>query len=244
MFILLLPYVAIPVFLALGFRKQSDRFPPIGFGPVRQAAPTPQFVAKALQAFGIPPATDGNHLVLHFEPAKARAALFHTIEQAQSRLDITFYLLDDDTSGRDFLDALIKRSQAGVAVRLILDRLGALNRPKAALERLRAAGAEVRYFSPFLHRVGNGHLNLRNHRKMVIADLAEVWAGGRNIGDVYLVEGQDWIDLSFGLQGPAVQSYIDVFAADWNVIGAAPGALIALGAPVGSVTAQLVPSWP
>ncbi|MES2436011.1 MAG: phospholipase D-like domain-containing protein [Pseudomonadota bacterium] len=244
LFFLLLPYVAIPVFLVLGFRKQSARFPPIRFGPIYHATPTPQPVAKALQAFGIPHASDGNNLALHFEPSEARAALFRCIAQAQSRLDITFYLVDDDASGGAFIEALIKRAQAGVAVRVILDRLGALHRPKAALQRLRAAGGEVRYFSPFLHRVGNGHLNLRNHRKMVIADLAEVWAGGRNIGDAYLVEGQDWIDLSFGLHGPAVQSYIDAFEADWDVIGAAHGALIAQGAATGTVTAQLVPSGP
>ncbi len=244
LFILLLPYVAIPVFLALGFRKQSARFPPIRFAPMCQVTPRPQPVAKVLQAFGIPAASDGNALVLHFTPEVAGTALFRTIAQAKTRLDITFYLLDDDTSGRDFITALIERAEAGVAVRLILDRLGALHRPKAALERLCAAGGEVRYFSPFLHRVGNGHLNLRNHRKMVIADLADVWAGGRNIGDAYLVEGQDWIDLSFSLQGPAVQTYIDVFSADWDVIGAAHGALIAQNIPTGTVTAQLVPSGP
>ncbi len=244
LFILALPYVAIPVFLALGFRKQSGRFPPIRFGPIHRTTPSPQPVAKALQAFGIPPASDGNHLTLHFAPETARVALFRTIAQAQSRLDITFYRLDNDASGHDFIEALIERAQAGVAVRLILDRLGALHRPKTALERLCAAGGEVRYFSPFLHRVGNGHLNLRNHRKMLIADLAEVWAGGRNIGDAYLVEGQDWIDLSFSLQGPVVQSYIDVFAADWGVIGAAHDTLIAQNAPTGSITAQLVPSGP
>ena len=248
LFILLLPYMAIPVFLALGFRKQSAGFPSIKFSPVCRAAPTPQPVAKALQAFGIPPASDGNHLVLHFEPAEARAALFRTIALAKTRLDITFYLLDDDASGHDFVEALIERAEAGVAVRLILDRLGALHRPKAALERLRKAGGELRYFSPFLHRLGNGHLNLRNHRKMVIADLAEVWAGGRNIGDAYLVEtqigGQGWIDLSFSLQGPAVQPYIDVFAAGWHVIGAAPGTLVCQAEARGSVSAQLVPSGP
>ena len=248
LFILLLPYMAVPVFLALGFRKQSARFPSIRFGPVHEATPQPQPIAKVLQAFGIPPASDGNDLVLHFGPTDARAALFRCIVRAQTRLDIIFYLLEDDASGQDFVEALIERAQAGVAVRLILDRLGALRRPKAALERLRKAGGEVRYFSPFLHRLGTGHLNLRNHRKMVIADLSEVWAGGRNIGDGYLVEsqidGQDWIDLSFSLQGPAVQSYIDVFSADWQVIGAAPDMLITQPDARGSVTAQLVPSGP
>lgn len=244
LFILLVPYVAIPVFLGLGFRKQSARFPPIRFGPIRRAVDTPHPVAKALQAFGLPPASLGNHLALHLEAATAHTALLRTIVQAKNRLDITFYLLDDDGSGQAFVETLIEKAQAGVAVRLILDRLGSLHRPKAALQRLSVAGGQVRYFSPFLHRLGSGHLNLRNHRKMVIADLTEVWAGGRNVGDAYLAEGHSWIDLSFSLQGPAVQSYIDVFAADWDVIGPAPGALISQSARAGTVTAQLVPSGP
>lgn len=244
LFMLLLPYVAIPLFLALGFRKQGARFPPIRFSPTIQPVASPQPMSNILHAFGIPSASDGNQLALHPTPAEARAALFRIIARAQSRLDITFYLLADDASGRAFVDALIEKAQAGVAVRLILDRLGALHRPKAALARLKAAGGEVRYFSPFLHRVSNGHLNLRNHRKMVIADLTEVWAGGRNIGDEYLAEGQHWIDLSFALQGPAVQTYIDVFSADWQVVGAAHGALLAQVTPPGTVSAQLVPSGP
>ncbi|WP_322324605.1 phospholipase D-like domain-containing protein [Cypionkella sp.] len=244
MFILLVPYVASLVFFAFGFRKHSARFPPIHFSQIRAVAFDPQPVAKILQAFGMPPASQDNHLSLHFMPAEARDALFRIIAQAQTRLDITLYLLDDDASGHEFVEALIERAQAGVAVRLILDRLGSLRRPKAALERLRAAGAELRYYSPFLHRLGSGHLNLRNHRKLIIADLACVWAGGRNIGNAYLAEAQDWIDLSFSLQGPAVQTYIDLFAADWDVIGSASGTLIAPDAAAGTVIAQLVPSGP
>lgn len=244
LFMLLLPYVAIPLFLALGFRKQGSRFAPIHFSPVQLASPNPHPQAMALQAFGIPAVSDGNDLSLHLDAAAARHALSRIIAQAHTRLDITFYLLHDDASGQEFVEALILKARQGVAVRLILDRFGALHRPKAALARLKAAGGELRYFSPFLHRPDNGHLNLRNHRKMVIADLAEVWAGGRNIGDAYLAEGQDWIDLSFSLHGPSVQSYIDVFAADWDVVGARPGALIGQTAAQGRATAQLVPSGP
>ncbi|MDB5659244.1 MAG: hypothetical protein JWS10_1859 [Cypionkella sp.] len=244
LFILLIPYLAIPLFLALGFRKQAGRFPPIRFSPATHPAANPQPIAKALQAFGIPAASEGNSLTLHFTPTQAQTALMATILQAQTRLDITFYLLDNDATGHAFVEALIARAKAGVAVHLILDRLGALHRPKAELARLLAAGAKLRYFSPFLHRPDNGHLNLRNHRKMVVADLNTVWAGGRNIGDAYLAEGHDWIDLSFTLQGPAVQSYIDVFAADWDVVGTPPGTLISHSPADGAVTAQLVPSGP
>ena len=109
LFIMLLPYVAILVFLSLGFRKQSTRFPPIRFGPMRSVVSTPHPIAKALQAFGLPPASDGNQLALHLEPSEARLALFRIIAQAQSRLDITFYLLDDDSSGHDFVEALIAK---------------------------------------------------------------------------------------------------------------------------------------
>lgn len=244
LFMLLLPYLAIPLFLGLGFRKQSKRMAPIRFSPIIHPARQPHPMATTLQAFGMPAASDGNELVLHASPTESRAALYSTLAQAQTRLDITLYLLADDPSGRAFVEALVEKARAGVVVRLILDRLGALRRPKAALARLTAAGGEVRYFSPFLHRVSKGHFNLRNHRKMVIADLTQVWAGGRNVGDEYLVQGQNWIDLSFGLQGSAVQTYIDVFSADWQVVGAAPTASLAQVTTLGTVSAQLVPSGP
>jgi len=133
-----------------------------------------------------------------------------------------------------------------VKVRLNLDRLGSMKRPRKSLDDLQAAGGEVRYFSPFIHPPDNGHMNLRNHRKIVIADRARVWAGGRNIGDHYLMaKDGTWTDLSFSLSGPAVQSFIDIFASDWDVTGkAVTGDLDREDGVVGAAGLQVVPSGP
>jgi cardiolipin synthase len=157
-----------------------------------------------------------------------------------------FYIVAPDETGEDFVNLLTKKVRAGARVRLNLDRLGSLNRPRAALKEFQSAGGEVRYFSPFIHPPDKGHMNLRNHRKIVIADHARVWSGGRNIGAHYLGPAEDaWTDLSFCISGPAVQTFIDVFASDWDVTGnAVADAMHHQSGKPGDATLQVVPSGP
>ena len=63
-----------------------------------------------------------------------------------------------------------RRAREGVRVRLLLDGFGALMLPRDRLDALRAAGAEVTVFRPLLSLRRSGPRNLRNHRKMLIAD--------------------------------------------------------------------------
>lgn len=71
---------------------------------------------------------------------------------------------------------------------------------------------------PLFRAPFHGKTNLRNHRKIAIADQKIVLAGGTNIADEYI--GPDpsedrWTDLSFILTGPAVRHYLEVFQSDW-----------------------------
>ncbi|MGB8623378.1 MAG: phospholipase D-like domain-containing protein [Paracoccaceae bacterium] len=250
LFIALLPYVALPIFLALGFRKRGSRFPPIRFSANKDGVrPVGYDIAHVFTAFGLPAATSENRFTLHETGEDAYADLFGAIEGATERLDVIFYLLADDPIGERFVRALARKAQEGVRVRLILDRLGALKRPRAALRDFSEAGGRLRYFSPFLHAPDNGHMNLRNHRKMVIADGATVFAGGRNVGQEYL--GPDpspdrWVDLSFLVEGPVVQSFLDVYDSDWDATGktAREPSRDAAGDGGGSCVSQFVPSGP
>jgi len=67
------------------------------------------------------------------------------------------------------------------------------------LHKLKTAGVEVALFGPILHMPFKGNTNLRNHRKMVVADGARLWCGGRNFAAEYF-EGLNrrapWRDLS------------------------------------------------
>ena len=158
LFILLLPYAAIPLFLALGFRKQGSRFPPIRFNNVTSSVTDAHPVAQTFCQFGIPGPSDGNAIALNIDSATARATLFETIEAATVRLDIIFYLLANDATAHDFITALTRKARRGVAVHLVLDRLGTLRAPRAALDELTATGGEVRYFSHFLHPPDMGYV--------------------------------------------------------------------------------------
>lgn len=222
LFIVLVPYLAIPLFLMLGFRKQGSRFPPVSLTdvPTDDAASTPE--TRLLGSFGAPLASGGNTLAIHDTADRAREALFAAIDSANDTLDILFYIVAADAAGQDFVERLTAKARAGVKVRLNIDRLGSLSRPVDALKELASAGGEVRFFSPLLHPPDNGHMNLRNHRKLVIADRSLVWSGGRNVGVHYLgPRDETWTDLSFCVSGPAVQPFIDIFASDWDVTGKA-----------------------
>lgn len=252
LFIIALPWVAVPLFLGLGFRKQSSRYAPVHFLKGETGGPPPRPVHTldaTMQYFGLPAAAHGQDLRLLGDPTAAHETVMALIQGAEKRIDALFYIVANDDTGHIFVDALTERAKAGVKVRLLMDRLGTLRGPAAALRRLRAAGGDVRFYSPLLQVPGSGHLNLRNHRKMIIADDARVFSGGMNIGAHYLgpkALEDGWTDLAFLLEGRAVQSFGDVFRSDWSVasgetLDPAPSVAAHTG---GTATVQLVPSGP
>ena len=248
LFLVLLPYVAVPLFLGLGFRKQGKRYAPIRFAQSEPHKTPVHSLDQTFQNFGMPPALEAQRLTFVKTPEAAFEAVMDTIDSAQHSIDSLFYILTDDDTGRRFVDALTAKAKSGVKVRLLIDRLGTLRGPHKALNALRATGAEVFFFAPILQPPGSGHLSLRNHRKMIIADHSIVFSGGMNIGANYMTDAPDdktWVDLAFTLEGLAVQGFCDVFRSDWEV---ASGTDFELTSPApiiaGNATVQLVPSGP
>ncbi len=186
MFLVLIPYVAIPAFLAVGFRKRRH-WKELNFASISDdLGPEAPQIERMLFQYGLGSAYGGNSFDLLTDHRSAWAGLMDVVEGAETSLDVTLYVLGNDAVGRAFCAALQAKARSGVAVRVILDSIGSLKRPRAALHDLRAAGAEVRLYSPLLHGPAGGRLNLRNHRKLVIADGARVWSGGRNVAEEYL----------------------------------------------------------
>jgi len=252
LFIIVLPWVAVPLFLGLGFRKHAMRYAPVHFLKGDTGGPPPRpvhTIDATLQHFGLPAAAPGQDLRLLGDPVAAFEAVMALVQGAEKTIDALFYIVGNDDTGRAFVDALTERAKAGVKVRLLMDRLGTFRGPPAALRRLRAAGGDVRFYSPLLQIPGSGHLNLRNHRKMIIADDGRVFSGGMNMGGHYLgatALEDGWTDLAFLLEGRAVQSFGDVFRSDWEVASGEqlePAPLVPAHTG-GNATVQLVPSGP
>jgi cardiolipin synthase len=147
------------------------------------------------------------------------------MSSAVSRLDICTYILGDDAFGREAMQRMIERARCGVDVRLLLDGVGAIQLPRVCFKSLELGGVETATFSPLFARRTQGPRNLRNHRKMVIADGVHLWAGGRNLAAEYflgIAGAPAWRDLTFDLRGPVAEAAAAQFELDWVAAGGKP----------------------
>jgi len=221
LFIVFVPYLALPLFLTFGSRKQARPRSARELGVLQPPAEGP-WPRRTIQALGqpAPAAYDGLHL--HANGHEALGALWRTLDAATQSIDLCTFILGRDKLGQAVIDKLIAKAQAGVRVRLLLDGMGSLMAGRPNLQPLKAAGAAVTLFVPPLHSPLKGRTNLRDHRKMLIVDAGlasgRLWCGGRNLASEYF-EGEEgkaaWHDLSFDLGGPLLRQCIELFERDW-----------------------------
>ncbi len=212
-----LPYVALPTYLMFGRRKMPRK--KTSPGGVRRHGR--HWAEDLIESFDLGPASNVR-VRLHRDGNESAAALFATLQDAKFRLDVCTYILGNDPFGLEVIRRMAECVDRGVVVRLLLDGVGAIQLPNAFFERLKTAGIKTEIFSPLFARKTQGPRNLRNHRKMVIADGARLWAGGRNIAAEYFIglHGEaPWRDLSFDLDGPVAGEAAKQFEADWVAAG-------------------------
>ena len=218
-----LPYLTLPMYLMFGRRK----LPRKTLGPFAVKTVERHWAKDLIESFGLPPASPAL-ITMHHDGTESAAALFATMSSAVSRLDICTYILGDDAFGREVMRHMMERAGSGVEVRLLLDGVGAIQLPKAAFSALQRGGVETAVFSPLFARKTQGPRNLRNHRKMAIADGARLWAGGRNLAAEYfggLAGAPPWLDLTFDLQGPVAAAAASQFESDWVAAGGKPASV-------------------
>ncbi len=222
LFILLLPYLALPAFLLFGTRKLSR--PSTSTLPV---LPGPRsadgWAIDTIVALGQPAPVGYDDLNVHEDGQQAGAALLATIDAAQTSIDLCTFLIGRDRLGEAVLDRLCQKARAGVRVRLLLDGMGILMARRPNLKRLTEAGGELVLFVPPLRAPLKGPTNLRNHRKLLIVDAglasSRLWCGGRNLAAEYFdgaPGAAPWRDLSFDLRGPLTAQASALFERDWT----------------------------
>jgi cardiolipin synthase len=215
-----LPYLALPMYLLFGRRKLPRRTTSPG-GVRRHGL---HWAEDLIESFDLGPAADAT-VRLHRDGAESADALFAIMQRAEHRLDVCTYILGNDPFGLEAMRRMAQCVERGVVVRLLLDGVGAIQLPHSFFTRLKAAGIRTEVFSPLFARKTQGPRNLRNHRKMVIADGRHLWAGGRNLAAEYFIglHGQaPWRDLTFDLAGPVAGDAAAQFEADWVAAGGEP----------------------
>lgn len=148
------------------------------------------------------------------------------IEEAETSLDVQYYIWHDDVSGVILLDALDRAAQRGVHVRLLLDDNGIPGMDGILATQNDHENFEVRIYNPSTIRTPKllGYsfdffrINRRMHNKALIADGAAAIIGGRNIGDEYFQVGVEnfYFDLDVLAIGTAVEVTRQVFDDYWN----------------------------
>ena len=223
------PYLGLPLFLVFGTRKVVRPATPRQPAPAGPwAALAPLWATRLLAALGVAGARPQAVVRFESDGEAALAQLQRVIGSARHTLDICTYVLGDDEVGAAVAAALADRARAGVRVRLLIDSIGSLKSAHSHDAMLKNAGVRTRLFMPALGRPGRGRVNLRNHRKLLIADGAVVWSGGRNLANEYFigrVGEPPWLDLSFAAEGALAAQAQALFDGDWRIARGARQAL-------------------
>jgi cardiolipin synthase len=232
--LLMVPFVAIPLYWLLGRRRFSreiggrrakdSRLAALAVGMMERLRryevdiPDDDAFERAARILGGLPFTRGNRLELLIDGEETFDNIFETIRSAKRHLCVNFFIVKSDTLGIRFQQALIERARAGVRVFFLFDEFGSYKLPRRYLRELKAAGVECHSFGVNRFWWSRLQLNFRNHRKIVVADGEVALIGGLNVGDEYL--GRDarfggWRDTHLAMRGPVVQAVQLVFLEDW-----------------------------
>jgi cardiolipin synthase len=161
----------------------------------------------------------GNEIQPLHNGNQAYPAMLEAIAGARHTVHLSSYIFCGDAAGQQFADALAQARQRGVQVRVLFDGLGDMvYRPRGS-RLLRRHGLKPVLFLPLRLWPPMLHINLRNHRKLLIVDGETAFTGGINIqqGHVADASGEPRIvDLHFRIRGPLAAQLDAVFLADWG----------------------------
>jgi cardiolipin synthase len=149
------------------------------------------------------------------------AALFKSLQNAKSTIDIEFFIVRYDHVGQRLVQTLCDKAASGVRIRFLRDGVGSLRFPRKAIQSMQEHGIECRTFFPLQFPWLTPQLNHRDHCKIVVIDGKEAFVGGINIGDEYTGHKPGvgpWRDTHMQLRGEeAARQLQAVFDMNWGV---------------------------
>lgn len=228
--------------------RQTDR--PDSDDPETVAAPVLQPLDEAVSRITGLPLLGGNAVLAYRNGDEAYPAMLEAIGDARRSIALSSYIFRDDTSGRRFLAALAEAKARGVEVRVIVDGIGSGYLFPAIERHLRTLGLPVGRFMHSALPWRMPFLNLRSHKKLLVADGSVAFTGGINISEQNEVSSRPRHpirDLHFKVTGPVVEQLTAAFVDDWALVADedldGPPWFPAL-APTGPTLARVVSSGP
>ena len=163
--------------------------------------------------------SEGNVVTPLYNGDETYPHMLASIESARERVLLSTYIMLLDDTGERFASALQAATERGIDVRFLIDGFGEFYAFRRVARALRKRGINVAQFLRPQLFPPSIHVNLRNHRKLLIIDNEVAYAGGMNIGDNHVAtEGRprEVTDVHFALRGPVVTELAELFRSDWH----------------------------
>ena len=178
-----------------------------------------------------------SQVTLLSDNAAAWIARWRLLDEATDRIDVTYFIVDQDVFGMAFLGHLYKKAIEGVKVRVLVDGRGSNSfitpgfGAKDHLQELVATGlVEVRIYNPPVKHIAKSLLELRTHsavalagthNKILVVDAARAITGGRNIARHYYAaereERHGFYDADVLVTGAAVAGIAEAMEQDLEI---------------------------
>lgn len=178
-----------------------------------------QMLARVVAGVVERPLAAGNQIEPLVNGDEAYPAMLEAIRQARQTISLLTYIFDRDDAGLAFARELGQAARRGVEVRVLIDATGARYSWPSIFHTLRREQVRCARFLPSFGWSHFMSLNLRTHRKILVADGGVGFTGGINIRVGNCLQRQPRRpvqDLHFRIQGPIVTQMQEVFADDWR----------------------------
>ncbi|HET6161326.1 MAG TPA: phospholipase D-like domain-containing protein [Dongiaceae bacterium] len=160
----------------------------------------------------------GNNVQMLRNGDEAYPLMLEAIASAKVSIAFSNYIFEADAAGGQFIAALTAAKARGVEVRVIVDGIGSGYWFSPVYQKLTRAGIPVARFMHTWVPWRMAFLNLRSHKKILVADGMRAFIGGLNISNANLLASTppDPVrDMHFAVTGPVVAQITEAFAADW-----------------------------
>jgi len=164
------------------------------------------------------PLLPGNRIDPLVNGDEAYPAMLEAIHNARQTVSFVTYIFDRDEVGMAFAHALGEAARRGVEVRVLIDATGTRYSWPTILHTLRREGVKHARFLPAFALRHLMSMNMRTHRKILVADGRVGFTGGMNIRVGHCLQRQPpnpVQDVHFRVKGPVVTQIQEVFADDW-----------------------------
>jgi len=147
-------------------------------------------------------------------------AVYKLLDETKEEIFFQTYIFQEDDTGRQMADALIRTAMRGVRINLLADAYGSKLLSDDSILRMKAAGIKVRKFGPLLSK-GRIHFGRRLHQKILISDRRKAIIAGINISNNYsgIHERKPWLDFGVFIEGDIIPSMVTICLKIWLGFG-------------------------